>query len=157
MKRFKSILVVESADGTDTSSAMERATALALRNSAQLTLTSTVDAVPKRRSKRAQRQGLDLQGIIVDERRRMLSEFADRYRSDDLAIDVSVEVGVPVIETIHRVLRNGHDLVITAEDAGPAGFRSSTKQLLRRCPCPLWVVKPRRTARLTVPSSPVSS
>ena len=87
----------------------------------------------------------------------MLSEFADRYRSDDLAIDVSVEVGVPVIETIHRVLRNGHDLVITVEDAGPSGFRSSTKQLLRRCPCPLWVVKPRRTARLTVPSSPVSS
>lgn len=150
MQRFRSILVVEPADGTDISFAMERATELALRNGAGLTLTSTVGAVPKRRRKRAEGQGLDLQAVLVDERKRVLDELAERYRSENLAIAVSVDVGVPVIETIRRVLRDGHDLVITPEDAGLSGFGSSTKQLLRRCPCPLWVVRPSRGERLKI-------
>ena len=150
MKRFRNILLVVPADGTDIGPAMERATELALRNAARLTLTSVVDEIPKRRVRRAERRGLDLQAALIGDRRRELDRLADTYESDDLTIDVTVDVGVPFIETIRRVLRNGHDLVITPEEAGLAGFGSRTKHLLRKCPCPVWVVRPARAQHLKV-------
>lgn len=150
MKRFRNILLVAPADGTDIGPAMERATELTLRNTARLTLTSVVDEVPKRRIRRAQRQGLDLPAALVGERRRELDQIADTYESEGVTIGVSVDVGVPFIETIRRVLRDGHDLVITPEEAGQAGFGSRTKHLLRKCPCPVWVVRPDRAQHLKV-------
>ncbi|MCL1600907.1 MAG: universal stress protein [Actinomycetia bacterium] len=145
MKRFQNILLVDPADGTDMGPAMERATELALRNSARLTLASTVEEIPKRRAKRAKRQGLDLQATLVGERRRKLEQLADKYGVDQLRIAVAVEVGVPFVETIRRVITINHDLVITPEEAGIAGFAPRTKHLLRKCPCPVWVVRPTRT------------
>lgn len=150
MKRFRNILLVVPADGTDIGPAMERATELALRNAARVSLTSTVDEVPKRRIRRAERQGLDLQAALIEDRRRELVQLADTYGSEDLTIGVSVDVGVPFIETIRRVLQDGHDLVITPEEAGLAGFGSRTKHLLRKCPCPVWVVRPDRARHLKV-------
>jgi len=150
MKRFRNILVVVPADGTDMGPAMERATELALRNSALLALTSTVEEVPKRNVNRARRQGLDIQAALVGERRRELEQLAETYESDDLPINVSVAVGIPFVESIRRVLIIGHDLVITPEEAGLAGFGARTKHLLRKCPCPVWVVRPGRAQHLKV-------
>jgi nucleotide-binding universal stress UspA family protein len=150
MKRFQNILLVVPADGTDMGPAMERATELAIRNSARLTLTSTVAEVPKRRAKRARRQGLDLQAVLVGDRRGQLERLAETYGSDDLSITVSIGLGVPFVETIRRVLTNDHDLVITPEEAGLTGFTAETKHLLRKCPCPVWVIRPSRTQHLKI-------
>lgn len=150
MKRFHNILLVDPDDGTDMGPAMERAVELALRNSAQLTLTSTVEEVPKRRAKRARRQGFDLQAILVEDRGERLEHLARTFERDGLPIGCTVEVGVPFIEIIRRVLTNGHDLVITPEEAGVSGFTPGTKHLLRKCPCPVWVVRPGRTQHLKV-------
>lgn len=150
MKRFQNILVVDPGDGTDMAPAMERAMELALRNSARLTLTSTVESVPKRRAKRALRKGLDIQATLIGARRRDLEQVAGTYGIDDLPIGVSVEVGVPFVETIRRVLTKNHDLVITPEEAGMAGFAPRTKHLLRKCPCPVWVVRPGWTRHLKI-------
>jgi nucleotide-binding universal stress UspA family protein len=150
MKRFRNILLVVPADGTDTGPAMERATELALRNAAPLTITSTVEEVPKRLIKQAQRQGIDLQAALVGARTRELEQLAGKYQSEDLAVGVSVDVGVPFVEIIRRVLRNGHDLVITPQEAGLTGFESRTKHLLRKCPCPVWVVRPGPARHLKV-------
>ena len=150
MKRFRNILLVDPGDGTDMGPAMERAVELATRNSAQLTLTSTVEEVPKRRARRARRQGLDLQAFLVGDRRKQLDHLAGTFESDGLPIRVTVEVGVPFVEIIRRVLTNGHDLVITPEEAGVSGFTPGTKHLLRKCPCPVWVVRPGRTQHLKV-------
>ena len=150
MKRFQNILLVVPANGIDMGPAMERAVELALRNSGQLTLISAVEEVPKKRAKRARRQGLDLQSMLVEDRRGVLGALAKTYGSDTLPIAVSVEVGVPFVETIRSVLSNGHDLVITPEEAGLAGFSPRTKHLLRKCPCPVWVIRPGRTEHLKV-------
>ena len=148
MKRFRNILVVDPGDGIDMGPAMERAMELAERNSAQLTLTSTVEEVPKRRVKRSRRKGIDLETALVGERRRGLENLARIYESDDFPIGTVVSIGVPFVEAIRRVLTNGHDLVITPEEAGLTGFTPRTKHLLRKCPCPVWVVRPGRTQHL---------
>jgi len=48
------------------------------------------------------------------------------------------------LEIIHEVLRNGRDLVVkTAESGGLLDrvFGSDDMHLLRKCPCPVWLVK----------------
>jgi nucleotide-binding universal stress UspA family protein len=58
-----------------------------------------------------------------------------------------VRVGVPFVEIIRAVLKNQHDLVI----AGTRGqmllgrflVGSTAERLVRKCPCPVWVVHPR--------------
>lgn len=150
MKRFRNVLLAVPADGTDCGPALERATELALRNHARLTLTSTVEEIPERRIKRTQRQGLDLQAALVGDRRQELEQLADTYESEDLSIGVSVDIGVPFVETIRRVMASGHDLLVTPEEGGVSGFGSRTKHLLRKCPCPVWVVRPGRTRHLKV-------
>lgn len=54
-------------------------------------------------------------------------------------------VGTPFLETIREVLRNGRDLVIkVAEDYDWLDqlFGSDDMHLLRKCPCPVWLLKP---------------
>jgi nucleotide-binding universal stress UspA family protein len=56
--------------------------------------------------------------------------------------------GTPFIEIIREVLRENHDLVITGtEEHGGLRqrlFGSTTMHLMRKCPCPVWVIKPSR-------------
>ena len=58
--------------------------------------------------------------------------------------------GSPFIEVIKEVLRQGHDLVMMAAE-GEGGvedalFGSTSTHLMRKCPCPVWVMK---SGRLT--------
>jgi universal stress protein E len=71
------------------------------------------------------------------------------------------KVGTPFMEIIREVLRKKHDLVImTAE--GSAGLRerlfgSTSMHLMRKCPCPVWVMrsnKQKRYARILAAVDP---
>ena len=58
-----------------------------------------------------------------------------------------VAVGRPHIEIIRTALRGGHDLVIKAAETQSGGLRarllgSRDMHLLRKCPCPVWLLKP---------------
>jgi len=150
VRRFRNLLLVVPSDGTDIDPALQRATGLARSNDAQLTLTDTVAKVPKSQVKRARRQGLDIQAALVDNRIRELEQLAASIQCAGLAIEVSVGVGIPFVETIRRALDDGCDLVITPEEQGLTGVGSRTKHLLRKCPCPVWVVRPGGAQQLRV-------
>jgi nucleotide-binding universal stress UspA family protein len=53
--------------------------------------------------------------------------------------------GVPFLEIIREVLRGDHDLVMTTAKGRTSlrerFFGSTTMHLMRKCPCPVWVVK----------------
>ena len=61
-------------------------------------------------------------------------------------IYTQVLTGIPFIEVIHAVQRNGYDLLMKV--ARPSGklaerlFGSSDMHLLRKCPCPVWIDRP---------------
>ncbi len=53
-------------------------------------------------------------------------------------------IGIPFLEIIREVLHNGRDLVIKAAESGgllDRVFGSDDMHLLRKCPCPVWLVK----------------
>ena len=144
MQRFKNILCAVS-PLKNASSAIRRASQLASRQGACLTLVDVVrDVSPT----------VVDGGLISDELRR---EFiAERKRDMQAQIetvgfagetDITILMGIPFIEIIKQVLRGKHDLLIKpTEGSGhrrePLG--TTDKHLLRKCPCPVWLVKPTR-------------
>lgn len=63
--------------------------------------------------------------------------------------DIRIITGMPCIEIISRVLKDHHDLLIkqaefTKNRLTSAGLADMDKHLLRKCPAPVWLVKPAR-------------
>lgn len=59
-----------------------------------------------------------------------------------VAIDVQV-TSSPVVDTVRRVLRNEYALLVkqAAQSPGRSGFLAVDMDLLRKCPCPVWLAK----------------
>ncbi|MEN8177829.1 MAG: universal stress protein [Pseudomonadota bacterium] len=143
MKRFKDILcVVDPEEACE--SAIERAVALAESNQANLTL---VDVVPRVIAGIGMLEGGPisdhLQDEMVAEHRRRLESLIEPYRQR-IETQIKVLIGEPFLEIVREVLRNGHDLVIKipeTRDWLERFFGSDDMHLLRKCPCPVWLVK----------------
>jgi len=83
---------------------------------------------------------------IVEEKSQRLEQWGDFVRRSGVQVSGKVLYGTPFLEIIREVLRNEHDLVMTTAegrvDLKERLFGSTTMHLLRKCPCPVWVVKP---------------
>ncbi len=83
---------------------------------------------------------------IVEEESQRLEQWLDFIRRRGVPADGKMLYGTAFLEIIREVLRNGHDLVMTAAEGRAAVkdrlFGSTTMHLMRKCPCPVWVVKP---------------
>jgi len=94
-----------------------------------------------------------IQEYIVAEGSRRLEHWVDFIRQQGVPVSGKVLYGSPFLEIIREVLRNEHDLVMTTAE-GRGGlkerlFGSTTMHLMRKCPCPVWVVKPSQPERYT--------
>ena len=146
MKRFSNILLVAD-ERTDYSAALERGAKLAKENHARLTVCAIVDTVPSEvrigAIRITPRQVLD---VATAEKQSWLEDTVNSVAIDGVSIETKVLVGKPFIEIIQQVLRDDHDLVIKCADAdsGLRGilFSSTDKHLMRKCPCPVWIIKP---------------
>jgi nucleotide-binding universal stress UspA family protein len=143
MKIFKDILYVAVA-GEASKPALERAVTLAENNQAHLTV---VDVVERITVGIGMPDGgpisADLQAALVNIHTERLQKLVDPYRKR-IDIQTSVLQGTPFLEIIRAVLRNGHDLVIKApetEDWLDRLIGSDDMHLLRKCPCPVWLIK----------------
>ena len=151
MKRFKNILFVADNLGNGTE-ALERAASLAQRNEARLTVVglvrvSTLDALIDHKTISLGA----LQQKLVVERTAQLEEAIAALGGDTLDTSVKVILGNSFVEIVQEVLRNDHDLVIKSAErlAGTSTtwFGSNDMHLMRKCPCPVWIVKPTRGHR----------
>ena len=148
MKRFKNILLLFD-EGVRGEAALGAAT-LAKENQAQLTVVEVIGEMPPdaRRLIRVWRPLLDEdpQELFVTERQEQLAQCIESLRQQGVEGDTKVLVGDPFLEVTREVLRNGHDLVIvTAESKCGVKewlFGATSMRLMRKCPCPVWVVKP---------------
>jgi nucleotide-binding universal stress UspA family protein len=132
MKLFRNILyVVEST--ADQSSAIERTVMLATAHQAKL---SVIEVIPP----------------VTDDDREAVTAFHTKALESlvapyhhRLSIQSHVLPGTMFLEVIRFVLRDGYDLVIKpAQNPGfiKRLFGSDDKHLLRKCPCPVWIMKP---------------
>ena len=143
MNTFKNILVqVESHD--ESHRALETATRLAMANGARLKL---VDVIPdfgwpaRLVMSGYERMIESLTSAKGDHLKKLAKAAAD------LGIDVSVKLleGRSSVGIIREVLRDGHDLVIRSsrgtKSRSATFFGTTSKRLLRKCPCPVLLVK----------------
>jgi len=88
----------------------------------------------------------ELKEVIISERRlEILGHFeADQDISSQMTI--IFKFGNPVVEIIKEAIRSGHDLVIKAASGNKTFkdylFGNIAVKLLRKCPCPVLIVKP---------------
>jgi universal stress protein E len=94
---------------------------------------------------------MDIQEFILQEEQHCLEQFVAAIRHAGIQVDGKTMYGMPFIEIIQEVLRNQHDLVmITAEGGGGLKqmlFGNTSMHLMRKCPCPVWVIKPDQPKR----------
>lgn len=142
MELFNNILYVSEASVTQQAS-IARAVSLAENNQATLSVIDVVPAItagarllPGGRTPKA------LQDAMVNERLNKLKALIAPYK-DSIDIRLDVLVGTTFLQVIHSVLHNEHDLVIKPAE-NPSFierlFGSDDMQLLRNCPCPVWLI-----------------
>ncbi len=89
---------------------------------------------------------LEIQEFIIQEEKCSLGEFVSSLRHAGIQVHSKTLYGIPFIKVIQEVLRGNHDLVmVTAEGMGGLRgtlFGNTTMHLMRKCPCPVWVIKP---------------
>ncbi len=132
MKIFQNVLYVTE-PSLDQGAAIARAVTLAESNLAELTF---IDVSPPT----ADRQQA---AAVLDNRRAILESLTEPHRHR-LNIKLEVRMGTVFLEVIRAVLRNGHDLVVKAAenpDFLKRLFGSDDMHLLRKCPCPVWLMK----------------
>jgi universal stress protein E len=78
--------------------------------------------------------------------RAALDAALERFLDAGIPADLAISPERPALAIIQRVLSDGIDLVISGKRNEPGPGRpwlgSVSRKLLRKCPCPVWVVKP---------------
>ena len=92
-----------------------------------------------------------IQENIVKGESQRLEQWVDLVRRSGVPVGGKMLYGTPFLEIIREVLRNKHDLVMTTAE-GRGGlkeklFGSTAMHLMRKCPCPVWVVRPTQAER----------
>ncbi len=146
MKRFSNILLIADA-ADDTSVALDRAVTLAVNNQASLTLVGTVDLISAELQMAVTAvTPEELCDIAVTEKREKLDQIVETITDEEIVVETKVLVGKPFIEIIRLVLGNDYDLVIKCVEPATSYkhvlFGSTDMHLMRKCPCPVWIIKP---------------
>jgi nucleotide-binding universal stress UspA family protein len=141
VKSLNSILYVVEDPETESAAAVARAVSLAENNQARLTVCHVADQP---------RLGPFAGSFAIDDLLARLREHATaqlqallKQAGADTEVAIDIRFGIPFIEIVRHVLRNGHDLVIKAVGKGGAHsflFGGMDQHLLRKCPCPVWIM-----------------
>ena len=161
MQRFKNILVYVDL-ALEEHPALARGVRLALHNNANLTAMTVIEEYPEQAH--AILRSIHIKNaleVIEHEYREQLEQRVQPFRDAGLAVETVVAHGSTFIEVIRTALQRQHDLVIkTVSSEGifhRTFFGSIDMHLLRKCPTPLWLIKPGEPEafrRILVPLDP---
>lgn len=141
MKSFDSVLYVVESPASEPGSCVERVVALAENNQARLTLMHVAEEPrlgPFSGSVEIEDMRTSLREQVIQQMQSLLQSVRGRAE-----ILIDFRFGTAFIEIIKAVLRNRHDLVIkTGGDSGAHSFLfgGTDQHLLRKCPCPVWIL-----------------
>ena len=140
MQRFKNILYV--ASDLNHTPVLKRTITLAQNNQAKLTVVCVIDKIPSSAGRVSRTCSAKvLREQIINDCKQQLNDMLAPER-DKLAITAKAVIGIPVAEVIREVFREQHDLVIKSTTPGDKrGFNSFDVPLLRKCPCPVWLIQ----------------
>jgi len=147
LKRFSNILLVVD-ERAGYSAVLNRGITLARSNRARLTVCTVIDKAPNELRLGVvtitPREVLD---VATTRKQQWLEDAVSSVATDGVSINTKVLVGKPFMAVIREVLRSDYDLIIKCADADSALreilFSSTDKHLMRKCPCPVWIIKPK--------------
>lgn len=148
MQRFKNIMYVCDEKGGE-SEALHRAITLAINNSARLKVVEVYEDVPQEMLELFDiKKFPDLKETVARVYREDLDHVVSDIKNKGLQISTRILTGKPFIELIREVLQEKHDLVImnsaTEDGLKEVFFGSDAMHMMRKCPCPVWVMKPKQ-------------
>ena len=142
MQRFRKILFVTDGLG-ETGSLIARVERLAESNQAHLTILDCVNGIPS---------GIGLpfrdsiyaeaETVVLKERNSLFEEYSTRHKLGK-KVGYKAVTGTPYLQVLKELEAGDYDLVIKCpEDPDWLDriFGSNDMQLLRKCPCPLWLI-----------------
>lgn len=146
LQRFKNILFVCD-EQSAYELALERVIWLASSNGASVTLVTTIDSggatdVSKLFSVLPGLGNREIGEAVIAVHRAKLDSRAQSLKDHGIPVETKLLVGTPFIEIIRQVLRGGHDLVVKGAHRAPGRryFPGADMHLLRKCPCPIWIL-----------------
>lgn len=148
MKRFQNILVVVEEESQH-AAAVARALWLAAANGARLTFLDLAGggtgAVERLLAALPGGQGSEIGAEAQAARLARVEALAARARGAGIEAAAAVDEGTAFLAVIRRVIEGGHDLVLKGYHTGASGlagaFRGPDLHLIRKCPCPVWIVR----------------
>lgn len=149
MKRFKNILIALDPEA-ESQAVLGRAATLARLSQARLHVLVVLAGLPP--ELRMLVTGLhpkELQETVERRQRSRLDTWLASLREENIDVTADLEWNrTPFLAIIRDVLHHGHDLVIKVSESltGPvvALLHPTDRHLMRKCPCPLWMMNPHR-------------
>ncbi len=146
MKRFRKLLAVING-GPGDEHVRQRAISLAKANKAQLMFCATHETPPPVRGMlMGSGTYKELDRLMRKEHQSNLDEAVAKARAVGQPVRSRMLEGKAFLSIIREVLRDDRDLVLFPDDNVPSFrsrlFGSTATHLLRKCPCPVWVLKP---------------
>lgn len=143
MTAVTSILVDIDAAAAD-QPALDQAVGLAARCGARVKI---VDVLPPVPAGARHFVTVDRENDLVEHRVQRLRTIAEGV--NQATVTAELLRGRPGTALIQEVLRSGHDLLVRSHGRGPMTgrrpFGAIDMELLRQCPCPVWIIAPRST------------
>jgi len=145
MRRFRNILAVVD-EGSFSDAVLARAAWLARSNAARLTLVDSKGDEPGEIARLLAvlpgRRAAQVEAQLGAARAERLEALARKLRDDGAEVATRTLVGSAFVEIIRQVLRDGHDLVLKGADraADMPFLRAPDLHLLRKAPCPVWIL-----------------
>jgi universal stress protein E len=142
MQRFNNILFV-SHGVTDETEALKQALSLARNLKAELRALIVCPDFPK---EMADYKG-KYESSLIEQLQASIRKTREAVKVSEADVPVQIEVesgDTPAIRIIRHVIKGSHDLII--KEAEPKvsgkGFMAMDMELLRKCPCPVWLTRP---------------
>jgi nucleotide-binding universal stress UspA family protein len=132
--------------GSNDDAAFSCAIDLAESNHAKLTIVSAFDNISKLQSNMP--TATNFIDEIIRQRKQDIKSLISRHKINDLLnIEVKIFTGIAFIDVISEVIEYSRDLLVKAiepnEGLIETLFGSTDTKLLRKCPCPVWLIKAR--------------
>lgn len=160
MRRFKNILIGVDLANNDqlisdtltsaTNAAIDDGIWLAQQNDARLLFFHVLEIPDYARF--VAEQNSDIEESLVRDCEERLTGLVQRAKMKNVAADYAIAFGRSWVEIIRYVLKEQCDLVIAGtRQRGTVSsvlFGSTGMKLLRKCPCPVWITKPRKRKQI---------
>ncbi|WP_308368169.1 MULTISPECIES: universal stress protein [unclassified Microbulbifer] len=142
MQNFHNILFVSHAIGDESGSLMQ-ALSVARNNRAPVKVVVVCPELPEEFGEYKRVYMDALSGRVRESVKNVLDSL--KLGEEELEVDIEVDCGsTPAERVIHRVQRDDYDLVVKSVEGKEqrAGFKAMDMELLRKCPCPVWLCRP---------------